>query len=82
MKTVVCTFCNSEIYQYTGPESKIEMKAKFFQPISSTVAQPQAGDSLFCPVCKSRFVSLSVQQNSLRMLVSSDYYGSGNVGKL
>ncbi|HMW00018.1 MAG TPA: hypothetical protein PL157_00880 [Acidobacteriota bacterium] len=58
------------------------MKAKFFQPISSTVVQPQAGDSLFCPVCKSRFVSLSVQQNSLRMLVSSDYYGSGNVGKL
>lgn len=80
MKTVICTYCNSEIYTYDGPEPKIELKAVHFKPTSSDYTPPKSGDPLFCPICKTKFVGVSVQNKQLRMVVSADYYGSGNIG--
>jgi hypothetical protein len=81
MKTVVCTFCNSEIYTYEGPEP-VQMKAAYFKPKQSAWPQPKSGDSLYCPVCGSKFIGVSVQNKQLRMIISSEYRGSGNAGKL
>lgn len=81
MKTVVCTFCNSEIYTYDGPEPNIEMKAVNFKP-KSGVPAPKSGEPLACPVCRTKFTGFSLQNKQLRMMVSSAYYGSGNIGSL
>ncbi|QUV83905.1 hypothetical protein [Chloracidobacterium aggregatum] len=81
MKPVICTFCNSEIYTYVGPEP-VELKAAHFKPTRPGWAAPKPGDPMYCPVCGSRFVGVSVQNKQLRMVVSSEYAGSGNVGKL
>lgn len=82
MKSVICTFCNSEIYRYKGPETKLELKAEHFEPIALTETPPKSGDAMSCPACKSKFIGASLQNKQVRMLVSSAYYGSGNVGNL
>lgn len=81
MKTVVCTFCNTELYSYEGPEP-VEFKAANFKPLRGEWPQPKSGDPLYCPVCASKFVGVSVQNRQIRMVISSEYRGSGNAGKL
>ena len=80
MKSVICTFCNTEIYTYTGPVPEIKMKAQYFKPVNDFAA-PSKGTDLRCPQCFMKWVSWSSQVGQLRMLIDSAYAGSGNIGK-
>ena len=80
MKSVVCTFCNAEIYSYIGPEPNIQIKSEYFKPASDFPA-PSKGSDLKCPRCFMKWVSWSSQLGQLRMLIDSAYSGSGNIGK-
>jgi hypothetical protein len=80
MKSVICTFCNTEIYSYNGPEPNIQIKAEYFKPTSDFPA-PAKGSDLKCPRCFMKWVSWSSQLGQLRMLIDSAYSGSGNIGK-
>jgi len=80
MKPVICTFCNAEIYDYTGPDPNIQLKAEYFKPLNDFSA-PSSGSDLRCPRCFTKWVSFSSQMGQLRMLVDSAYAGSGNIGK-
>ena len=80
MKSVICTSCNTEIYNYNGPEPNLQIKAQYFQPVSDFPA-PAKGSDLRCPRCFSKWVSWSNQLGQLRMIVDSAYAGSGNIGK-
>ena len=82
MKPVVCTYCNTEIYIYTGPTDRLEMKAQNFVPVSPKFKAPEPGQDIVCPNCAIKFVGISNQVNQIRMLIDWHYKGSGEVGTL
>jgi|GEM_PF-736128 len=82
MKSVICSFCNTEIYNYTGPEDTVSMKAEYFKPTAPEFKQPKKGDPLICPVCGVKFVAISNQLGQLRFIIDPAYKGSGAVGNV
>ncbi|MBI4851927.1 MAG: hypothetical protein HY819_09040 [Acidobacteria bacterium] len=82
MKPVFCTYCNAHVYNYKGPEDKIEFKAQNFIPTSTKFRVPESGQESVCPNCQIKFVGLSNQVNQIRMLIDWSYQGTGEVGTL
>ena len=77
MKSVLCTYCNTHLYDYAGPEERVSFKAELFKPVSPGHPQPQRGDELRCPACGIRFVAFSNQLNTLLLLAEWPYEGTG-----
>lgn len=82
MKLVICTYCNTQIYQYTGPTDRLELRAANFVPLTTKFKAPQSGQDITCPNCAIKFVGCSEQTGQLRMLVDWHYQGTGEVGTL
>ncbi len=82
MKPVFCTYCNTHVYNYTGPVDKIEFKAQNFAPTSTKFKSPESGQDTICPHCAVRFIGLSNQVDQIRMLIDWQYQGTGEVGTL
>lgn len=81
MKPVICCYCNTEIYHYTGPVERIDFRATNFTPSNPKFKTPQAGQPLACPHCAIKFVGFSHQNNQIRMLIDWHYKGTGEIGK-
>lgn len=79
MKDVVCTFCNSTVYKYVGPEDEIKLAAGNFKA-TGKYPEPKTGMELVCPECGVTWVAYSSQLFQLRMIVSSAYHGTGEIG--
>lgn len=79
MKDVVCTFCNSMVYKYTGPDDEVQLSAANFKS-AGKYPEPKSGSDLVCPECGAKWVSFSNQLFQLRMIISTAYHGSGEVG--
>lgn len=75
---VVCTFCNRTIFDYTGPTAKVSFKAEYFVP-KKEVPAPDERTSFVCPLCGERWVAVSVQLDSIRMVVDPATRGTGTV---
>ena len=77
MKRVLCTYCNTHLYNYSGPEERISFKAEWFSPTSDGYPRPQSGDELKCPECGIKFAAFSNQVNTLLLLAEWPYEGTG-----
>lgn len=80
MKDVVCTFCNSTVYKYAGPEDEIKLAADSFKG-TGKYPEPKSGSELVCPECGAKWVAFSNQLFQLRMIISTAYHGTGDIGK-
>jgi len=77
MKRVICTYCNSHIYNYTGPDDPVKFKAEYFIPTNPTFAKPQKGDRMKCPDCGIEFTAFSNQLSTVHMLSGWPAEGTG-----
>jgi|CXWL01.1.fsa_nt_gi predicted RNA-binding Zn-ribbon protein involved in translation (DUF1610 family) len=77
-RPVVCTFCNRTIYDYSGPTDRVVFDAVHFAPRRGVPAL-EATSKLACPLCGEKWVSVSVQLDSIRMAVDPATRGTGNV---
>ncbi|MBK6428521.1 MAG: hypothetical protein IPF82_20720 [Blastocatellia bacterium] len=77
-RPVVCTYCNRIIYDYSGPVDRVVFDAEHFEPRHG-VPSINATSKLVCPLCGERWVSVSVQLDSIRMAVDPATRGTGNV---
>ncbi len=77
MKRVICTYCNTHIYTYTGPDDPIRFKAEYFIPASPAYLRPQKGDRIACPECGIEFVAFSNQLSTIQMLSDWPFQGTG-----
>ena len=77
MKRVICTYCNSQIYAYTGPDDPVKFKAEYFAPTSSAYPKPQKGDKLICPDCGIEFIAFSNQLSTIQLLSGWPFQGTG-----
>ncbi len=75
---VVCTYCNTTIYEYSGPAGTVAFKAEYFRPRGAFPA-PDATTRLDCPKCGERWVAVSVQIDSIRMAIDPSTRGTGTV---
>lgn len=77
-RPVVCTFCNRTVYDYAGPVDRIVFDAGNFTPRQGV--PPVAPTSkLACPLCGEKWVSVSIQLDSIRMAVDPSTRGTGTV---
>lgn len=77
-RPVVCTFCNRTIYDYSGPSDRVVFDAAHFAPRCGVPALESAS-RLACPLCGEKWVSVSIQLDSIRMAVDPSTRGTGNV---
>jgi len=77
MKRVICTYCNTHVYDYYGPEEKVSFKATYFVPTRPAYIQPQKGDDIKCPECGMKHIAFSNQLNSLHLLSGWPFEGTG-----
>lgn len=77
MKRVLCTHCNTHLYDYSGPADKVSFKAGLFASASEGFPQPQSGDELRCPECGIKFLAFSNQVDSVLLLADWPYEGTG-----
>jgi hypothetical protein len=77
MKRVLCTYCNTFIYDYVGPDDPVKFKAEFFAPTSAGHPKPQPGDRVKCPDCGTEFDAFSNQLNTIQLLSSWPFEGTG-----
>ncbi len=77
-RPVVCTFCNRTIYDYSGPSDRVVFDAAHFAPRRGVPALESAS-KLACPLCGEKWVSVSIQLDSIRMAVDPATRGTGNV---
>ena len=77
-RPVVCTYCNRTIYDYSGPEDRVVFDAVHFKPCTG-VPPLDPASKLGCPLCGERWVSVSIQLDSIRMAVDPATRGTGNV---
>ena len=75
---VICTYCNTAIYDYSGPPGKVAFKAEYFRPRRGFAA-PDERSRLVCPKCGERWVAVSVQIDSIRMVIDPATRGTGTV---
>lgn len=75
---VICTYCNQAVYDYSGPPGKVAFKAEYFSP-RRDFAPPQGDSELICPNCGQRWVAVSLQIDSIRMVIDPATRGSGTV---
>ena len=77
-RPVVCTFCNRTLYDYSGPADRVVFDAQYFAPRRG-VAPLVSASKLVCPLCGEKWVSVSIQLDSIRMAVDPATRGSGTV---
>lgn len=77
-RPVVCTFCNRTLYDYSGPVDRVVFDSTYFLPRKGVPAV-QSTTKLICPLCGERWVSVSVQIDSIRMAVDPSTRGTGTV---
>lgn len=77
-RPVVCTFCNRTIYDYSGPADRVVFEAAYFAPRRG-VPPVSSTSTLVCPLCGERWVSVSIQIDSIRMAVDPSTRGTGTV---
>ncbi len=77
-RPVICTYCNHAVYDYSGPPGAVVFDAEYFSPRRS-YPQPVGDSALVCPNCGERWVAVSIQIDSIRMVVDPSTRGTGTV---
>jgi DNA-directed RNA polymerase subunit RPC12/RpoP len=77
MKRVICTYCNTHIYTYVGPDHPVSFKAEYFIPTSPAYPKPKKDDRIKCPDCGIEFVAFSNQLSTIQLLSDWPFEGTG-----
>ncbi len=77
MKRVICTYCNTHIYDYYGPEDKVSFKATYYVPTRPVYVQPQKGGDVRCPECGIEHIAFSNQLDTIHLLSGWPFEGTG-----